>query len=366
MISGNKPIGIGYPLSIVNRAEFKSSWSVPFDLQRVKSNEDEIEIAAEQIREICGIEKFAGSLNINACDSSYGVAKYISQVNDINNLVSIIRLRHGNKVYESAAQATGGAPQIYGAEYRLIEESGEKSYQKKEKRYSKYLSSIYDKKANESQEIEKETKKGKRLKIELRRWSRMKMRTKRGNSMKAVEFEVVGIRVLEKETGKRVFNHDVFVSVVGEERQRLSLEEIAEVFYHRFDLEVVNRFMKQNLFLEGYQTPAVEHLDNWNLLVQEAMWLIWTASPEVEKVSEKWQQYALPKAARGGRKTTSQTRKGMERLILTFEKKPYQPKKCKKGVGRKKGANQEPRKQYEVVKKWHQEVEINYRNCRQE
>ena len=69
----------------------------------------------------------------------------------------------------------------------------------------------------------------------------------------------MGMRVLEKETGERVFKQDVFVAVVGERREELKIEEIAQVFYHRFDLEVVNRFMKQNLFLEGYQTPDLQH-----------------------------------------------------------------------------------------------------------
>ncbi len=189
VIGGNKPLGIGYPLSSVNIAEFESSWSRPFDLRRVKSNEDEVEVAAEQMKVICESEKFAGSLNINAADSSYGVAKYITKVNGIRNLVNVIRLRHGNKVSESQYQETGGAPQIYGAEYRLIEASGEKSYQKKEKSYRKYLTSIYDKKVGEYQEIERVTKKGKPLRIQLRRWRGMKMRSKRGNSMKEVEFE---------------------------------------------------------------------------------------------------------------------------------------------------------------------------------
>ena len=181
-----------------------------------------------------------------------------------------------------------------------------------------------------------------------------------------MEFELVGIRVLEKESGKRVFKHDVFVAVVGQERKRLKIEEVAEVFYHRFDLEVTNRFMKQNLFLEDYQTPDIQHLDNWNLLVQEAMWMLWAASTEVEKVSEKWQQYSEPKAEKGGRKTASQTRKGLERLFLTFEQEAYIPKKCKKGKGRKKGDKQEPRKQYQVVKKWQTEVESIKGSCQKE
>lgn len=167
----------------------------------------------------------------------------------------------------------------------------------------------------------------------------MKMRTKRGNSMKAVEFEMVGVRVLEKESGKRVFKPDVFVAVVGEKRGELKTEEVAEIFYHRFDLEVVNRFMKQNLFLESYQTPEVQHLDNWNMLAVEAMWLLWTASTETENICEKWQQYAEPKAAKGGRKTASQTRKAVERLFLTFEEKAYLPKSAKKVWAEKKAKN---------------------------
>jgi len=366
VIAGNKPIGIGYGLSLVNIAHFESNWSLPFSWHRVKANEDEVEEAAKQIKLICESEKFAKSLNINAADSSYGVAKYITKVNRISNLVNILRVRHGNKVYPSEVQETGGAPRIYGAEYHLIEESGWHEYQKKEQIYRKYLTSVYEKEADEYQELERVTKKGKQLKIQLRRWSGMKMRTKEGNSMKEVEFEIVGIRVLEKESGNRVFKHDVFVAVVGQERKKLKIEEVAEVFYHRFDLEVTNRFLKQNLFLEDYQTPDIQHLDNWNLLVQEAMWLLWSASTEVEKVCEKWQKYAEPKGKKGGRKTASQTKKGLEQLFLTFEPKPYQPKKCEKGLGRKKGDKQEPRKQYQVVKKWQTEVEIIKPNCQKE
>ena len=366
MIAGNQPIGIGFPLSLVNLADFSSSWSIPFSLARVKHCEDEIEVAAEQIKAICEREEFVESLNINAADSSYGVAKFINQVNGISNLVNVLRLRHGIKVYESDRQATGGADQIYGTEYHLIEESGWREYRKKEKVYRKYLTSIYEQEVDEYQEVERVTQRGKELKLELSRWSGQKMRTKQGHSMKEVEFEIIGIRVLEKLTGERVFKHDVFVAVVGEKRKRLKIEEIAEVFYHRFDLEVTNRFMKQNLFLEDYQTPDIQHLDNWKLLVQEAMWMLWSASTEVENYSEKWQQYSEPKEEKGGRKKASQTRKGLAGLISTFDKNPYLPKKCQKGLGRKKGTKLEPREQYKVVKKWQREAEIIKPKCQKE
>ena len=47
-VPGNKPVGIGYPLSFVNRADFPSRWSLPFALHRVKSSEDGIEVGARQ------------------------------------------------------------------------------------------------------------------------------------------------------------------------------------------------------------------------------------------------------------------------------------------------------------------------------
>jgi DDE superfamily endonuclease len=366
VIAGNKPLGLGYPLALVNRADFASSWSLPVEMQRVKSNEDEIVVGAQQIRTLCQSAAFCAALNINAADSSYGVAKYITQVNDIGNLVNVIRLRHGNKVYAAESQATLGAPQIYGAKYYLLEATGAKKYTRKEKSYVVRRTSLYEKAADEEAVLYRRTRRGKELRLELKRWLGMKMRTKQGHCMKEVEFDVLALRVLEKETGKRVFKHDVFVAVVGPERGSLSLAQCAEVFYHRFDLEVTNRLMKQNLFLEGYQTPDVQHLDNWNVLVQEALWLLWAAAGEVGSVCEKWQQYSAPKAGKGGRQSASATRKGLCELILSFGLEAFQPKKCQKGVGRRAGAKQAQRKQYEVMKKWGIEVEISRRICQEE
>lgn len=42
VIGGNKPLGIGYSLSSVSLADLASGWSVPFDVRRVKADEDEV------------------------------------------------------------------------------------------------------------------------------------------------------------------------------------------------------------------------------------------------------------------------------------------------------------------------------------
>jgi len=81
--------------------------------------------------------------------------------------VNVIRLRHGNKVYEWERGKRGGTPQVYGEKYYLTEQTAVKKYQKKDKTYEVEQVSIYDKKADEFAEIEKVTRKGKRLRIEL-------------------------------------------------------------------------------------------------------------------------------------------------------------------------------------------------------
>lgn len=92
-------------------------------------------------------------------------------------------------------------------------------------------------------------------------------------------------------------------------------------------------------------------MENWILAAQTAMWLLYEAADEGESVSAKWQKYNEPKIKQGAKRTPSQTKKGAERLFLTFEKEEYLPKRREKGLGRKKGTKPEKREEYKVEKK---------------
>lgn len=351
VIRGNKPIGIGYPLLFINLADFESHWSLPFEVELVGKETDYVSLAGRKMVEICGREEFQDLLNVNTADSSFGCPKYLSPTSQVENLVSLTRLRHGRKVCFAERKKTGGAPQIYGADWYLREVSGDWTMNKEEQTITKYQTSIYENKPDEETVIFTKTRKGKELRIEIRRWNEMLRHSSDGFSMKEAEYDLVSFRVLEVKTGERVFKEDVFVAVTGRERKRLNLKEVYQRFRRRFDLEVTNRFMKQELFLEAYQTPAKENVENWVLTAQTAMWLLYEAADEVESVSAKWQQYNEPKVREGGKRTPSQTKKGLERLFLSFEKEPYLPKKCKKGQGRQKGTKLEKRAEYKVEKK---------------
>ena len=351
VIRGNKPIGIGYPLLFINLADFANQWSLPFEVAIAGKETDYVSLAAQKFSEICGRDEFRERLNVNTADSSFGCPKYLSPTSKIENLVSITRLRHGRKVCFAERKQTKGAPQIYGADWYLRESSGDWTIKKKDKTITKYQASIYENEVDEETAICTKTKKGRGLRIEIRRWDEMLIHSSDGFSMKEADFDLVSFRVLDEKTGERVFKEDVYVSVMGVERKRLKLEEIWNSFRRRFDLEVTNRFLKQAMFLEAYQTPAKENVENWVLTAQTAMWVLYEAADEVEKVSAKWQQYTEPKIAEGAKRTPSQSKKGAERLFLSFEKEDYLPKRCEKGMGRKKGTKLEKRKEYQVGKK---------------
>jgi len=312
---------------------------------------DYVSLAAKKFLEICRRKEFENVLNINTADSSFGCPKYLSLTSRIENLVSITRLRHGRKVCFAERKATKGTPQIYGEDWYLREESGDWSLKKKDKIITKYQRSISEKEPDEETAVFAKTKKGRELRIEIRGWKGMLMHSSDGFSMKEAEFDLVSFRVLDEKTGERVFKEDVFVAVLGAERKRLNLKEIYQRFRRRFDLEVTNRFLKQEMFLQDYQTPKKENIENWILTAQTAMWLLYEASEEVENVSAKWQKYSEPKIKEGEKRTPSQSKKGAERLFLSFEKEPYLPKKCQKGIGRKKGEKQCKRVEYKVEKK---------------
>lgn len=351
VIRGNKPIGIGYPLLFINLADLSNHWSLPFEVHIAGKETDYVSLAARKMREICRRDEFKKALNINTLDSSFGCPKYLSPTSKIENLVSIARLRHGRKVCFEERKATKGTPQIYGEDWYLREESGNWECRKKEKTTVTYQRSIYEKEPNEQLEILTKTKKGRELRIEIRRWEEMLMHSSDGNSMKSAVFDVVSFRVFDRKTGERVFKEDVYVAVLGRERKSLKLKEIYERFRRRFDLEVTNRFLKQEMFLQDYQTPRKENVENWILTAQTAMWLLYEASNEVENVSAKWQKTSEPKEVKGVKKTASQTKKGTERLFVSFEKEVYLPKKCEKGCGRQKGEKQAKRARYKVEKK---------------
>ena len=358
VIRGNKPIDVGYHLSCVNLRAL-DGWSLPLLARRVKIDETASD---------CAVEQLAGLLNssdlglveqgvINLLDSSYGTASYLSRTHQHENLVNVVRLRANRKVW-TAAQADNpkGAPRIYGHKYYLQAQSQWKTYQRHPKTgqpYEVWQESIFDRAADEQLQIPARTKKGRALRVELWRWNDLKMRSKDGYDMKDKTMDVLAGRVYDAQTGQLVFDQELFIGICGQQKDHINTQQAYELYRERYGIESYFRFSKQKLKLDQFQTPDVQHLDNYLLVLQLTAWLLYVMRNETQYVPKKWQKYN-PKekqALQGHPLSMAQCRKAAETLFLTFEPGPFLPLKSKKGKGRQKGQTQTPRTRYNVVKK---------------
>ena len=131
VIRGNKPLNIGYEVSFVNLSDIKSHWSLPLAIKRVNVKETASECALGQLKSLFAHPQlgFSEKLMVNTLDSKYGTAHFLAPAHQHDNLVNIVRLRAGMKVWKRDYHLkTGGAPGIYGEKYYLLSQSRYKTY----------------------------------------------------------------------------------------------------------------------------------------------------------------------------------------------------------------------------------------------
>jgi hypothetical protein len=364
-VAGNKPLGIGYEVSLVNIADSQDSWSLPLLMKRVGFEETASDCAIKQLQDLLNHPELnlGDQLVVNTLDSKYGNAHYLAPVYQHQNLVNITRLRAGMKVYqrylpEQSAADCGfktGAPRVYGEKYYLHFQSQSRTYKhpKSGKPHEVFQRSILELDADDYRELSAQSSGGRELIIKLWRYNDMMIRSKDGNNMKDKPFDLLAIRIYDAHSGELVFDREMFIAISGQRKTQITTKAGYNDYRHRYDIEPYLRFCKQRLLLENYQTSNVAYFDNWLLILQLSSWLLYAASKEAEFIPYKWEKY-LPKnkqAANAKRLSIAQTRKAAQRLFLTFEPDPFLPKKCKKGKGRQKGQTFTPKERYKVVKK---------------
>lgn len=351
VIKGNKPLGIGYPLSSVNLS-CESNWSLPLLRGRVPLEHTESSYAVEQIKALLPqlLIALEFDLVINTTDSSYTHAAYLSPLYAEKNLVCISRFRYGTKVYTPAkGDNPHGAKKIYDQCFYLRNTTRitKGKVAKTGQTYEKEQVTIYDLPCCVEQVVKVNTKKGRALLVQLYRWNDLKIRSKKGHCMKHKPFDLVGVRVVDAQTGELVFSRDLFFCIFGKRKNEISLEEAYWDYRHRYDIEPSFRFNKQNLFLDSYDCEDVQHLDNFLLVNQLANWLLYVAADEVEFIPRKWEKNKSRSEPKPEKLSISKTYRSTEALFSTFEKEPFLPKPTKKG----KGNIKKERPQYKVVKK---------------
>ena len=140
---------------------------------------------------------------------------------------------------------------------------------------------------------------------------------------------------------------------MGQHRNQLSLTEGWEAYRRRYDVEHFFRFGKQRLLMAAYQTPEVQHEENWWQIAQLAYVQLWLARCLAEAMPRPWERY-LPQfqtQSESQISSPSMVQRDFGRIIQEIGTPAQSPKPRGKSPGRTKGDRQQPRKRRKVIKK---------------
>lgn len=360
VIPSNRALGVGYPLSALHLGVGEQGWCPPLALERCGVDDDLNAMAVKQIESLMGDQAlpFGAHLCLCRADSAYGKAIFLAPLYEMGNMVAIVRLRAGMKVWAKAPEAgpTGGAPRIYGDKFYLCDTSQNKTYKRQGVANQVWQQALCDRKADKHVVFNGTLDSGREVRIEIWRWNDLLIRTRDGASMKDKPMDVVRVQVFDAANGRLVFKRPMFIAVSGRRKEEVDIYEVHEQYRERYDVEPYYRYANNSLLMDRHQTSEADHLDPWLRMVQATTWLLFAASSELGRTDcPVWQKY-LPKnkeaqADPTRRLTIAQAQKAAHLLFCTFDPTPFLPQNYKKGKGRIQGTVMPKKKRFKVEKK---------------
>ena len=337
-VLSNKPIALGHQYAALVYFPEKVSvnsppWVVPLSMRRVKSDEKATDVHAQQVTALMTTEVFAdvNRLCVGVVDSTLSALTFLGQVQAHQNWVTIARTRSNRVFYHQPQQPKNkrGHPIWYGDRFDL-----------------KDVATWTE--PDQVETIDTVTRRGRKLTVQLQSWDDLLMRGTREYPMHRSPFTLIRIRVID-ENGKPVFKRPMWLTVIGERRDQLSLIEVWHAYHQRYDVEHFFRFGKQRLLMSAYQTPEVEHEQNWWQICQLAYMQLFVARQLAVALPKPWERY-LP-AFSAQEASPSMVVRDFFRIIRAIEPKPAFPKRRGKSPGRAKGKRPTPRERQKVIRK---------------
>lgn len=355
VIATNKPLSIGYNLSCVTR-QGDANWQLPLSMKRVATDQTPAQTLLAQLTQLFEQPELgcsSATLVINRVDRAYGQAAYLAPSYAHANLVNVVRLRQGQKIWLSQPRPqTGGRPAIYAPEpYYLLAQSRTQTYRRKGVVFYCQQRSLFERTPDEQLELCQYTSRKRPLRLCVYRWKNLLFRSKQGHQMSDKPVDIVAIHTYDALTNELVYDQPMFIGICGRLSDELSLGQIVEEYQGRYGIEGFFRFCKQNLFLEGFQTPIVAHLDSFLLVLQTAVWLLYRVGGEGDYRPAKWRRYLPSSSFSGGVLSLSAAYHSAEGLFSSFALGVFRPKIYLKGCGRAQGKKQVLRVRHGVVRK---------------
>lgn len=150
---------------------------------------------------------------------------------------------------------------------------------------------------DETNLVQQTTRKGRVLNVTIQAWHQMLMRGTKHQRMYRHPFTLIRISVTG-DTNQTVWK-PMWLIVVGEKREEISPTLAYSCYRQRFDIVRLwrsrrvhmLRFGKQRLLMTQFQTPDVEHEENWIQFVLLAYVQLWAAKDLATHLPKPWERY---------------------------------------------------------------------------
>ena len=340
LIKGNKPVAIGHQYSALVAFPEKGCrtdppWVVPLSMRRVDSQQTATTEGANQMEALLTDETlpFHNRLCVEVADSAYSTVPFLGRMAPYDNLVTIARLRSNRTLYRQAQPqpfpSPQGHPTWYGDPFHLQDPT---------------TWGVPDEQAKTFWT----TRKGRTLTVHIQAWHDLLLSGVREYPMHRHPFTLLRCTVTD-EDGRPVFVRPLWLLVMGKRRMEVSLPKTWQAYRQRFDMEHFFRFGKQRLLLTAYQTPQVEHEENWWHIVCLAYVQLWLARSLPQTMPRPWERYRSDPPPGVASPTTVQ--RDFSRIIRQIGSPADAPKLRGYSPGRAKGQRQARRERQPVVKK---------------
>jgi hypothetical protein len=338
---GNKPITIGHQYSVLaelpqGRGSERKNWIIPRSCKRLSSSKNGTVLGIQQMKEIQKERGFEQERTLIIGDRAYGSKECLAELDPSSHLL-LCRSRNNRVVWKKSKlslnhKKTRGGQKHYGDKMNLDKPNTHLP-------------------AEGFSQFQYQTRNGKSIQVQAQYWDQMVYRSskKAGYIGHENEFRLMKFQLL-KESGEALFDKPLWLIALGSWKDEISMEEY---FYHyrdRYDIEHFFRFGKNNLLMDQYQTPNVDHEEDWWRLVCLAYQQLFLAKEQVEHCPQDWEKY-LPenKQCNSSLSSPSQTQRGFSKVLDQIGTPAHPPKNRKGGEGRQKGAFQLKREDQAIV-----------------
>ena len=307
---GNRPIAVGHQYSCLallppDSLAVPRPWLIPLSMERVKSDKKGNEVGMEQLIEHLDQLTLTDRITISVGDSLYGTEACRMMAAKKPKLIPIVRLNSKRHVFsplpiEATSSLKRGRKKIYGDKMSLNEPATHPQ-------------------SDEAIQFISQNRCGKTHQVTINCWKNRLLRGSKHYDAREHPLSLLKITVTDTASGQ-AFKRPLWLSVMGQEREELTLRSIYEYYISRYDIEHFFRFGKTKLLFDKYQTPDVTHEENWWRFSSLAYNQLYLSRELVPRLPKPWEKY-LPAYQNASdpsiqvTATPAQAQRGFERLL---------------------------------------------------